>query len=153
MPDLFSVTLSFFIMFSFLRVKAVRLFTSRIFLLHFAFFSDRNYFHYSLVQKCFSRKKITGLFVLGNFAFVAIAFIDDDFGSSTWLILIQLAACISVLAQSNKAASSHTKQNKVAIIKSISLHANVPFKRDSINIKQKEYPIVIRHNLKINYEL
>jgi hypothetical protein len=134
MPDLFSVTLSFFIMFSFLRVKAVRLFASRIFLLHFAFFSDRNYFHYSLVQKCFSRKKITGLFVLGNFALIAIAFIYNDLGS-TWLIIIQSAACMSVLAQSNKAASFHTKQNKVATIKSISLHENASFKRGSINIK------------------
>jgi hypothetical protein len=131
---LFSVSLSFFIMFSFLRVKAVRLFASQIFLLHFAFFSNENYFHYLLVEQCFSRKKITRLFVLGNFALIAIAFIDNDLGS-TWLIIIQSAACISVLAQSNKAASSHTKQNKVATIKSISLHENASFKRDNINIK------------------
>ena len=135
MPDLFSVALSFFIMFSFLRVKAVRLFASRIFLLHFVFFPNRNYhFHYSLARTCFSHKKITGLFALGNFALIAIAFIDNDLGS-TWLIIIQSAACISVLAQSNKAASSHIKQNKVATIKSISLHENASFKRDSINFK------------------
>jgi hypothetical protein len=135
---LFSVNLSFFIMFSFLHVKAVRLFASQIFLLHFAFFSNKNYFHYLLVEKCFPPKKITRLFVLGNFALIAIAFVDNDL-ESTWLIIIQSAACISVLAQSNKVASFHTKQNKVAIIKSISLHENASFKRGSINIKKKEY--------------
>jgi UDP-N-acetylmuramyl pentapeptide phosphotransferase/UDP-N-acetylglucosamine-1-phosphate transferase len=118
-------------------LDTVRLFTSRIFSRRSPFLPDKNHIHHLLMQKGFNCKNIIFLLVLANFAFLVFAFIGNSLGS-TWLIIIQSTVffgCIGILVWGNRSIISHAKQNKVATIKSISLHENVSFKRDSINVK------------------
>jgi hypothetical protein len=66
----------------------------------------------------------------------------DNVSTSTLPILVQFTgffACYSVLATINEMVSSQAKANKVATIKSISLHENVFFKVAVITLLRTRY--------------